>query len=133
MANRLSRRKISRYYADSLLAGADPKKLALKLAAYLVDSGRTKELSQIILDIEYQLSLSGIVVADVTSAHDLDEHARKAIIDLIKTTGHAKQIQLKEHIDSSLIGGVKVEFAGSKFDATIARRLTTLKTNSKKL
>lgn len=132
MANRLSRRKISRYYADSLLAGADPKKLALNLAAYLVDSGRTKELRQIILDIEYQLSLSGVVVANVTSAHELNEHAKKAIETLVKESSDAKQIQLNEFIDPSLIGGAKIEFAGSKLDTTIAHKLTALKTKSKK-
>jgi len=132
MATRLSRRKIASYYASSLIDGADAKKLTLQLAAFLIESKRTKELDLVISDIEYQLSLNGIVLASVTSAHDLDEMTRKALIDLVHDTTKATQIQLKEYIDPGVIGGVKLEFTGSELDTTIARRLTKLKTNFKK-
>lgn len=132
MATRLSRRKIADYYASSLVDGADAKKLALQLAGFLTESGRIKELSLIISEIEYSLSLKGIVMASVTSAHKLDELTKKAIIDLIKENTDAKQVQLREYTDLSVLGGVKLEFTGSELDTTIARRLTKLKTNFKK-
>lgn len=132
MAIRLSRRKIASYYAQALLDGANSQKLALQLAAYLIESSRTKELISIISDIEYQLSLNGVVLANITSAHDLSDLTRAAVADLIKKTTNATSIQLKECIDPSVLGGVKLEFTGFELDTTIARRLTKLKTNYKK-
>ncbi len=132
MAVRLSRRKIASYYAKSLIDGADAKKLAKQLAAYLIESKRTKEQHLIIGDIEYQLSLNGVVVANVTSAHELDELTRSAIVELVRQNVDADDVQLRTEIDSSLLGGLRLEFAGSEIDTTIARRLTALKTNYKK-
>ncbi len=133
MAVRLSRRKLSNYYAMSLMAGADSATLAAQLAAYLVESRRVNELRLIINDIEHQLSLNGIILANVTSAHNLDERTKVAIVNLIRGTTDAKHVRLEEHLDSSLLGGVRLEFSGSKLDTTVARRLSTLKTNCKRL
>jgi F-type H+-transporting ATPase subunit delta len=132
MAIRLSRRKIASYYAQSLIDGIDAKKLTLQLAAYLIESRRTKELVSIISDIEYQLSLSGVVLANITSSHELSDLAKAAVTDLVKQTTGATDIQLQERIDPSVFGGVKLEFTGFELDTTIARRLTALKTNYKK-
>lgn len=133
MSVRLSRRKLSNYYAISLKNGVDSSKLASQLASYLIETNRTKELQLIISDIEYQLSLRGVVSADVTSAHDLDDLTRKAIKGFIQKSTNADTIQLTEHLDESLLGGIKLEFAGLKLDTTIARRLNTLKTKCKEL
>lgn len=133
MANRLSRRKLSRFYADKLVDGEKPKKLAMQLAAFLVESKRVKELQLIIDDIEYQLSLRGVVVANVTSAHELDLRTKNAIVGLIKQTCAAETIHLNEKVESDLVCGLKLEFAGSKLDTTIGRKLSTLKTNCKKI
>lgn len=133
MSIRLSRRKLAHYYASAMLGGVDTKKLATQLAAYLVESRRTKELKLIIGDIEHQLSMKGVILAKVTSAHDLDELAKEAIINLVHRKTDATNIQITEHLDSSLLGGIKLEFAGSKLDTTIARRLNVLKTNCKKI
>ena len=132
MAVRLSRRKIASYYAKSLIDGVDAKQLAKQLAGYLIDSKRTKEQQLIISDIEYQLSLRGVVVANVTSAHELDELTKLAVEKLVRQNIDADDVQLRAEIDSSLLGGLRLEFAGSEIDTTIARRLTALKTNYKK-
>ena len=128
MAIRISRRKLARYYTASLINGMDAQKLSVQLAAYLVDSGRLKELKLIIDDIEYQLSLSGVVLANVTSAHDLDELTKTAVTNLIREKTNATQIQLKEYIDPSILGGIRLKFPGAELDTTITRRLNILKT-----
>ncbi|MEI7918157.1 MAG: F0F1 ATP synthase subunit delta [Candidatus Saccharibacteria bacterium] len=132
MAVRLSRRKIASYYAKSLIDGVDAKQLAKQLAGYLIESKRIKEQQLIISDIEYQLSLRGVVVANVTSAHELDELTKTAIEKLVRQNINADDVQLRAEIDASLLGGLRLEFAGSEIDTTIARRLTALKTNYKK-
>jgi len=132
MVVRLSRQKLSKYYADSLMNGADAKKLAGQMAAYLIETKRTKELSMLVSDIEYQMSLKGVVIANVRSAHTLDEIAKTALIDLIHRNTDATKIRLTEHLDPSVLGGVKLEFTDTELDTTIAKRLITLKTNYKK-
>jgi F0F1-type ATP synthase delta subunit len=131
MAVRLSRRKIAIHYATSLVGGQNVKQLSKELAAYLIESKRTKELPLIVSDIEYQLGLMGVVSAKVTSAHVLDDIAKKALIDLVRDKTGARQIHLKENLDPKVLGGMKLEFTGTELDTTIARRLTKLKTNFK--
>jgi len=52
---RLSRRKIAALYADELLAGH--KDVVKKLAAYLIESRRERELDLIVRDIEAALAV----------------------------------------------------------------------------
>lgn len=131
MAIRVSRRKISNYIADQLVQGHETKKLILELAAFLIDTRRTKELELVVRDIEYELTNRGIVLAWVTSAHDLTTVTKAAISKLIKEQTSAKEVELRESIDPSLLGGVKIDLPGQQLDMTISRRLTLLRTNVK--
>lgn len=131
MAMRLSRRKITNYVAEQLAAG-NTKQVIKQLAAFLIDNRRTKELELIVRDVEYELAKRGIVLARITSAHELTTATRAAINALIKEQTGTSNIQLQQFIDPSVLGGVKVDIPGQQIDTTIARRLTTLRTNVKK-
>lgn len=124
MANRLSRRKIAAYYADELVAGSDIMK---SLAAYLVESRRVREYELIVRDIEAALAERGVLVADVASSHGLSPAAKKAVASYLTQTTGAKQIQMRESVDESLLGGVKAAIPGSELDATLRHRLNQLK------
>lgn len=132
MATRLSRRKLTGHIADQLVAGIKSDQPVQQLAAFLVDHKRTNELDLIIRDIEYGLSERGIVLAKVTSAFDLTEATRQAVTELVQNHTDARQVQLHQYIDRDVLGGVKIDLPGSQLDATIARRLTLLRTNHKK-
>lgn len=132
MAIRLSRRKITGYIADQLAAGYETKKLVRALAAFLIDNRRTKELDLIVRDIEYELKKRGIVLASVTSAFDLATVTQEAIKKLIKSQTNAKVIELKQFVDPTVLGGIKIDLPGLQMDSTVAYRLTTLRTNLKK-
>jgi F0F1-type ATP synthase delta subunit len=132
MPSRLSRRKIADYYAKSLIGGADASRIAQQLAAYLIENRRTKELGLMISDIEYQLSLNGVLLVDITSAYTLDDLTKKAIVNMVIGSTNASDVQLSENLDPGVLGGVKLSFAGNELDATIAKQLMTLKTNYKK-
>ena len=132
MAIRLSRRKITGYIAQQLAAGADVEQLVRQLAAFLIDSRRTNEVSLVVRDIEYELTKQGIVLARVTSAFNLTEATRLAVTKLIEDKTGAQQVQLHQFIDPGVLGGVKIDLPGSQLDATIARKLTLLRTNYKK-
>jgi F-type H+-transporting ATPase subunit delta len=121
----LSRRKLATYIADQLLAG---KKDAIKqLAAYLVDAGRMKEAELIVRDIESALMARGVVVADVASAHSLSAKTTKALESFVKQSTGAKTVELRSIVDEQLLGGVKVAVPGAEMDATLRRKLMTLK------
>jgi F-type H+-transporting ATPase subunit delta len=123
MANRLSRRKIAAYAVDRLDGGAESAEVVKEMAAFLVDTRRTRELDLLIRDIEGELALRGTVIADVTSAYPLGEEIKKQIAELVD----AKHLQLREAVDSSVLGGVRVEVPGGRFDGTIKHRLAVLK------
>jgi len=132
MAIRLSRRKITSHIADQLAAGKETKKVLRELAAFLIDNRRTKEFNLIVRDIEYELKKRGIVLASITSAFDLQTATQTAIKKLIYEQTNAKTIELKQFIDPTVLGGFKIDLPGLRMDATIAHRLTTLRTNLKK-
>jgi F-type H+-transporting ATPase subunit delta len=123
MATRLSRRKIAEFAADELLKGTPKKKVLAQVAAYLVTSGRTRELELLVRDIEDMLADRGVVVADVTTTHTLTQATKTEIHKLVG----AKSLQIRELIDESVLGGVRVDVPGRRFDGTILRKLTALK------
>jgi F-type H+-transporting ATPase subunit delta len=123
MASRLSRRKIAAYSADKLLSGISVSDVVKEVAAYLVDTRRTRELELLIRDIEEALATRGIIVGDVTSAYPLGATLKAEIAKLVG----GKSLQLRETIDSTVLGGVRVNIPGKRFDGTIQRKLSALK------
>lgn len=131
MAIRLSRRKIATYIADMLVNGKSKSLAISQLAGFLIDSRRTKELELIVRDIEYELFERGIVIARVTTAYDLTEATRSAV-DALLAGKKADKIQIEHTKDPTVLGGIKVDIPGRQLDATIIRKLTTLRINNKK-
>jgi len=123
MAMRISRRKLALRVADRLLAGVSTKETLNELAAFLVDTRRTREQELVVRDIEAALAEKGMVVADITSAFPLDQTLRQAIGQLVG----GDTLAVREAIDPSVLGGVRVDIPGKRFDGTIRRKLTALK------
>ncbi|HEX6416391.1 MAG TPA: F0F1 ATP synthase subunit delta [Candidatus Saccharimonadales bacterium] len=126
MAQRLSRRKIADHAAGKLVSGVSSKKVLQEVAAYLVETGRTREMELIVRDIEAALAEKGIVVADVTSARPLSSSLKAEVAKL----AGAKNVQLRETIDESVLGGMRVTVPGKRFDGTVRRKLTVLKSKA---
>jgi F0F1-type ATP synthase delta subunit len=123
MAGRISRRKIAAYVADKLVAGVAPKSVLKEAAAYLLEMRRTREGVLLVRDIEDIMASRGVVVADVTTAHPLTETLRREI----RTMVGAKTLQLRETVDPTVFGGVRIDLPGERFDGTIQRKLTALR------
>lgn len=123
MAVRLSRRKLAEYAAAQLLAGKTSKAVMKELAGYLVEAGRTREAELLARDIEAALAEQGVVVVDVTTARPLSSEARQSV----KTLVGGKNVQLRESLDPTLLGGVRIDTPGKQFDASLRRKLTALK------
>ena len=122
MAQRLSRRKLAIYAADKLVAGDSSKKVLQEVAAYLIETGREREAELLARDIEFALSERGTTVVRVASAHELTTTLRQQIEGLVEGT-----VRLKETVDPTLLGGVRVDTPDKRFDGTLAHKLAGLK------
>lgn len=120
---KLSRRKIAAYFADEVVAGRD---VVEPLAAYLIESKRIREVSLIVRDIEAALLERGILVADVASSYALADDTQKAITNYLKDKTKAKDIHLRQSVDASLLGGVRIETPDGRLDTTLRHRLNQL-------
>lgn len=125
MAVSISRRKVAEHVANRLLKG--DTKVIQQLAAYLVDTGKTRTVDLVVRDIESALMDRGILVADVASAHKLTETVKQDIRSLLSKETGADTLQLREVQDESLIGGVYIKTPSATFDTTIKHKLQQLK------
>ena len=73
----------------------------------------------------------GIVEARVTSAVQLDEAQQRALRERLSEIS-GRQVALIATVDPSLIGGVRVEMDGRRYDNTIQERLGRLRRNLKR-
>jgi len=67
------------------------------------------------------------LVADITSASQLTSETRHALEKFLSTNMDAEQVAYREHTDPHVIGGVRIEAAGTQLDATLRTRLNQLK------
>lgn len=133
MARKLSRRLISRHVAQSLQSSDNSTKVIKQLAAYLVDARRTGEVDLLVRDIEHELSISGTVIARVTTANSLSEQLEKNIAKFVKDQSGAKTVLTEYSRDPSILGGFKLDLPGKQLDRTISGQLMTLRTKFKKV
>ncbi len=125
MPARLSRRKLAGYAVAKILSGSPKKAVIQELAAYLVDTGRTRETELVVRDLEEALAARGVVIANVVTAHPLTASAKAEVEKL----AGAKDLQLRETVDPEVLGGIRIELPGQRFDGTIRRKLNALKAN----
>ena len=124
MAERISRRSLAEYIADRLVAGDTT--VIEQLAAYLIETRRTKQVDLYVSDIEYALIDRGVVIADVTSAHHLTAETKEAVTRFLSTAYAAKTVELRHSLDASLSGGINIHTADAKYDTTVKRKITNL-------
>lgn len=122
MQGRLSRRKLAQYAVDAYEKGKFEDALQ-SIAAYLIESRRLREVELVVRAIEDELAARGTVIAHVATARPLTAELQNAITKLVG----AKEISLVETINPELIGGVRIETPGKLLDATIKRKLLTLR------
>lgn len=122
MYGKLSRRKISAYVADQVKDGVIPETVLKEVGAYLYEERRLRELGLIVRAIEDALYERGIVIATVTSAQPLDEQLRAIIIERI----NAGSVYLREEVDPSVIGGLRLQTPEASMDSTLVHKLKGL-------
>ena len=122
---KFSRSSLTNYIVDNL----DSADISSKVAAFLIDNGKTSDLDSILRDVtEAQAVKNGIVELTARSAFPLDAGTKESINDLVRAQYQGvKQIIIHEVIDKSAIGGVNLEFANANLDLTIRTKLNKLR------
>lgn len=124
---KLSRRKLAINAAARLTAGESKKAVLRDIAAYLIDANRKSEATLIVRDVESMLMDGGTAIGTVTSARQLSADALKDIESYVKQSDpRIKQVVLREQIDETLIGGMKLELPGKQLDASVKAKLTKI-------
>jgi len=123
MPGKLSRRQIAAYVAEQHLAGVD---VTRQVAAYLVDTKRTRELELLVRDVESELLARNVVVANVASARALTDTIKRSVKQFVSDQYSGATVQLRESVDPTLLGGVKIKTPDAEIDRTLRRRLTNI-------
>ncbi len=127
MAN-LSRRQLASYAADQLLGNKPMRAIAKELASILVASRRQNQTELLADDIAWELEYRGKAAnAQVTIAHSLSQQLHREIIAHIKKAAGVEQVIINQHIDKSVIGGVRIDTAVHSWDKTLSRKLTDIR------
>ena len=92
----------------------------------MVEKGRSELLDEIVSEYEnFANEAQGIVVADVTTARDLNgSQADRLSNKLAEITG--KTIKLRPHLDPKIIGGVVVRMGDKRIDGSLTGKLQAL-------
>lgn len=119
----ISRRKLAGFIADTLQSGDDATTVIKQAAAYLIETRQIRSAGLLVRDIEEALLERGIVVADVTTAHPIGKEERATLAKLFPS----EQLHIRETIDASVLGGIRVEVPGKRFDGTLQHKIDLLK------
>jgi F-type H+-transporting ATPase subunit delta len=98
--------------------------------AMIITAGQTSHLTAIADAVANRAAASrGEELAEVYVAVELDEPRRAALkAALERATG--RKLDVKYHVDESVVGGVRAKIGDTVIDGSLARRLTDLRTRA---
>ena len=120
--------RIASTIADQTLSEGASKEYAREVAAYLLSEDRVDELESLLRDIQADWAERGYVEVLARSAHPITEEVRSDIADRIRPLFPASDtIRVTDIIDSSVIGGVRIQLADRQLDLSVEAKLNTFK------
>jgi F-type H+-transporting ATPase subunit delta len=128
MAGKVSRRTLARTLAAKFLA--EPKRhnhWVQVTAAYVIEHRLADDIDLLVNDIAHELyAQSGHLLVDVTSARILSDTIRADLIRTLKEATDATRVELSEHIDPELLGGLVARTPDAILDASVRSKLKQL-------
>ena len=111
---------------DTLFADR-ARPVTLRLLRMLIQKGRERELRAVHMEfVRLREEMDGLLRISISSAVPLNEAESKGIVDRIsKQTG--KRVLPEVSVDSSLIGGVRVQYGNSVLDGSVSGALKRMK------
>ena len=90
----------------------------------LVDKRRIVFLKEVVEQFSALLrQLNNVVLAEVTTAKELNDEQRNALVDRVKGITDASDVELKVTVDPELIGGVIIKVGSKIVDASVQGQL----------
>ncbi|MBD2182310.1 ATP synthase F1 subunit delta [Aerosakkonema funiforme] len=106
------------------LVGEQVHPYTMNILKLLVDRRRIMFLQGICEHFQDLLrQIKQTALAEVTSAVELSEAQRQAIVERVKALSGAQQVELKTEIDRDLIGGVIIKVGSQVLDASLRGQL----------
>jgi F0F1-type ATP synthase delta subunit len=130
MNRKASRRVIARTVATKLLTEPARQSEWLRAtAAYLLEEHMSDDVNLITNDIAHELfEQSGHLLVDVTSARRLTDSVRKELGRMMREATGATHIEIAEHTDLDLLGGLVARTPDAVLDVSVRTRLKQLAT-----
>lgn len=101
--------------------------LALNMLVMLIDAGRDDKLAAVAAAFaDIAEAGTGAVTAKVTTAVPLTDKLRKELVGKLSAMA-GKDVELREAVDESVLGGVVVEMGGQVLDGSVRTRLSEMK------
>jgi len=102
--------------------------LTLIFFKVVAQKGRETVLLDIAKEFHRQYNLhSNIQEAEVVTTFPLDEEMRSSFISLVKEISGFEKVELKEKVDSELIGGFVLTVGDKQIDESLSSKLSHLK------
>ncbi|HSX29017.1 MAG TPA: F0F1 ATP synthase subunit delta [Candidatus Saccharimonadales bacterium] len=128
MNSKVSRRVLARTVAAKLLAEPDKKAHWLQaLAAYVVEHNMAEDTDLLVNDIAHELyDQGGLLLVSVTSARDLSDGIREDLTRTLQAATGADTVELSEHVNPDLLGGLIAKTPDAQLDASVRTKLKQL-------
>lgn len=109
-------------------SGVNMQSLARSVAAYLLETGRTGELSSLLRDVQQIRAENGIIEVTAISASGLSEASRRDIEAKIKQLmPKAQTVIISEQRDPKIVAGVRLELPHQQLDLSVRGTLNRFK------
>lgn len=107
--------------AANVFEGVDP--LANSVLAVMAERDNLGELGSVVASFrDASDEKLGVCVVDVTTVVELDDELRNVITEKL-SRDLGKSVVLREHIDTSILGGIIMTTQGKRIDASVASQL----------
>lgn len=100
---------------------------AVAVAALLAERGLAGSISDVASAFrEIAEKEQGIVVAEITTAIPLDDALRASVSSKLAAS-LGRPVTLRERVDASILGGIRIQVAGRVLDGSIASQLNSVR------
>lgn len=122
------RHVLAQLIAQRTIDVQDPKLLAQQIAAYLLTERRVGDLESILRDVMQYRADHGVLEAEVVTAHEVDERILTEVRQLLQAAyKEAKTVHVTSHLDSAIVGGLRIDMPNEQLDMSVRSKLATFK------
>lgn len=100
---------------------------AVSIVTVMVERGHGSSLKRVIEQYgELAEKERGILVVEVTTASELSDALRRTVIDRL-TAALGRPVSLRERVDASMLGGIRINVAGRVLDGSLSSQLDAMR------